>query len=72
LNWLRRYNLQAVVDRLTDLGAVSELDLLDLETSHVDGLGLKDLERKRFDRGMQELRSGLLPPPTGPQRHSSW
>jgi hypothetical protein len=69
---LCKYNLQAVEDRLTDLGAVSEVDLLDLETHQVDGLGLKELERKRFDRGMQELRRGLLPPPAGPQRHSSW
>jgi hypothetical protein len=32
------------------------------------GLGLKDLERKRFERGMQEL----LSPPARPQRNSSW
>ena len=32
-------------------------DLLDLDEEDIDGLGLKKLERKRFQRGLEQLRA---------------
>ena len=50
-------NLERIEEALSDLGASKAADLLDLEEEDIDGLGLKKLERKRFQRGLEQLRA---------------
>ena len=41
---------------LAALGATEVLHLLDLEAGDVDAMGLKKLEKKRLERGLDALR----------------
>jgi hypothetical protein len=50
------WRLSALHEKLSDLGAVHPIDLLDLDSDDVASLELKKLELKRWSSAMDELR----------------
>jgi len=60
------WRLASLLEKLTDLGAVTPIDLLDLDDEDVESLGLKKLELKRWSAAMEDLKHVTAQQPAPP------
>lgn len=66
--WLESWRLKRLAPKMEELGAYTQMDLLDLEPNEYQLLNMRPLEAKRFEQAMIALEEeflGVAPPPAG-------
>eukprot|EP00292_Cryptomonas_paramecium_P016936 CAMPEP_0113705278 /NCGR_PEP_ID=MMETSP0038_2-20120614/27040_1 /TAXON_ID=2898 /ORGANISM="Cryptomonas paramecium" /LENGTH=107 /DNA_ID=CAMNT_0000630261 /DNA_START=294 /DNA_END=617 /DNA_ORIENTATION=- /assembly_acc=CAM_ASM_000170 len=54
-------DLAGVLRNLADLGVEGPTDLAEMTPDEVEGLGLRNIQKRRFQRMLDEERSGAVP-----------